>query len=504
MSNLDEKINKTSDDNSKVEVVIKRNENEQLDELDLLHIFVNMGRKKRIYAWLIIAGILLGMIVPLLTAEMTERPESVSAMITLNYPGAENMRTPDGEELDINFISTSYVIQNALNKTRLKTPVSVSAVANNLKLERLLTEDTRQNLEYMKTLMEKNTTSVPDVGSVTYKYENKVILTLSNDFPTGNPGKTVRLDGNELTSLLDNIAEEANDYFFETFSTFVLPEENISNLDMESLDYIEKLDSMLDVLNGLSKFCSNKDNEYYLYRSKLDGMTFKDINDCIKLVKDIDIDYLYAYVYYNCIAIDKLTTITKYEYALRNADQALKVLKENIDTNANVIANYKNENILVASQEGTTTKISSSVTDYYNELIVKQSEYYIDKADTQTTIDNLNNKIKGFNTSQSTTKQIDYVKDEIDSIYNMCCELYRITFEHAKEIIDSDFYRNEFITIIGSQYVGEGFFNPALIKKILIGAAVGAVLAVVVWCFDGLVMEFKLSNKKKEEREVEQ
>lgn len=503
MSELkDNLIPAVKDDNSKVEVVIKHDENDRVEELDLLHIFVNMGKKKRIYAWLIILCMLVGLAAPLLMAELADRPESVTAVITFNYPDADKLIAPDETPLDLNYITSSYILQNALNRTKLSKPITVSALANNIKLERLLTEGTRQNLEVMSQKQDKLTNQVPEVEEVKYNYESQVILTLANDFGDKDSKKKIRLEGGELATLLNNITEEYNAYFFEKYSTFVLPDEDITNVDMSSLDYIERLDTMLSVLNRLDKYCTDAEKEDYLdYRSKKDGMSFKNIHDCIQLVKDIDVDYLYAYVFYNCIAIDRLTTVTKYEYSMRNMQHAMSILLDNISTNEGVIANYKNDNILVASEDGNTTTISTSVTDYYNELISKQADFYLEKAETQNDIDNLNDKIIGFKNSISSSSQLNYVETELSTIYDICKELYSLTVQHADEIISSDFFRDSYISIIGAQYTAQGFMSPATLKKAVIGAVVGAVLAVVAWCCDGLVMEFKLSNRKKEERE---
>lgn len=512
MSDINEKIkNLKTDDDSKVQVVIKKEDRENLDELNLLHIFVNMKQKGRIYAWLIVLCMLVGLAAPMLMSELAEKTEDVTAVITFEYPGGEKLLVPgsiddtkkEPEYLDLNYIASSYILQNAINKTKLSKNISASALAANIKLEKLLTDATRQELEVMSQVLDADNKLAGDVKEVTYNYENQIIITLSNGFGSKKDKKKTYLDGGELSSLLNSIADEYSDYFFDTYSTLILPNSDIANLDMASMDYIERLDSMLDVLNTLEQYCRDPEKEEYLnYRSKMDGMSFADICDCIKLVKDIDVDYLYAYVYFNCIAMDRNTTVTKYEYSLRNAMQAMKILNENIDTNANVIANYKNDNILVASTEGDAKQLSTAVTDYYNELILKQAEYYVEQSDTQTTIDNLNDKISGFKNSSSSATQLSYVENELDSIYNICCELYKLTVAHASEIIDSDFYRNSYLTIIGAQYDGESFMSAATVKKAAIGAVVGAVLAAFIWCFDGLVMEFKINGKKREEYEA--
>ncbi len=509
MTEIDKNVIREIEDNRKVEVVVKQDNYQEEAELDLVQVFVNMGKKKRIYAWIIILCMLVGFAAPMLMSEFADKNESVSAVLTFLYPEAAKNQDPEGELLDINYLTSSYIINNALRKTKLSVDVPLSAIANNISIETLLAEGTRQNLEVMEKQLEEGTNKdYSEVKNITYVYEGKFIVTLGNGFTTDPDGKNKKyLDGGELSSLLNNIISSYNEYFYETYLDMKLPDNNLDSIGNENLDYIERLDSIVELTDLLVEYIDDENREKYLgYRSKKDGMSLKDVRDCIQLVRDIDVDYLYSFVYYNSITKDKNSMMTRYEYQLRNEQRKLSVIEGNIENNKKLISEYKNDTINVSMQDQGVAQVSSVTTDYYNELILSQSDNYENKSSISERIANLNDKIAGFKNSGSSKEQLTFVKKELDSLTNICNTLYNLTKDHAEEIVDSEFYKNSYIDYIGAQYLGTSFFSAANIKKAVIGMVVGLVLAVVVWGADGLVTEFKRgsteNNKRKKEEGV--
>ena len=500
MTEIDKNVLQEIGKNQKVEVVVKRDASARAGELDLVRVFSNMGKKRRIYAWLIVACMLIGLAAPLLLAELRDKTENVSVVINLLYPSAQNKLAPDGEPLDVNYIKSSYILQNAIKKTQLSEKIPISALERNISIEELLSEETRQKLEVVEKVIGETQKDYESVLDVDYKYEGKYIVTLANGFTTDPEGKKkTYIDGAELTSLLNNIAESYSEYFYDTYMDLTLPDNTLDSIKSEDLDYIERLDEIVSLLNSLSQYCTDEEKEQYLtYRSKIDGMSFEDIDECIRLVRDIDVDYLYAYVFYNSITKDKKSMVTKYNYQLKNAERELEVILGNIKNNDDLISEYKNKKIEV-SQMGQESTKSSTVTDYYNELIMSQSDNYKDKSDLGERIANLNDKIAGFKNSSSSSAQIDFVEEELTSLVNICSTLYELTEEHAKEILESDSYRSSFINYIGAQYLADSFFNAGNIKKAIIGMVVGAFLAVLIWGMDGLIEEFKRGTALKDE-----
>jgi hypothetical protein len=285
-----------------------------------------------------------------------------------------------------------------------------------------------------------------------------------------------------------------------------LPDNTLASIESTDLDYIERLDEAADLLNSLSKYCTDSSKGIYRsYRSKLDGMSFNDINACISLIKDIDVDYLSGYVFNNSITRDKQAMITKYNYKLKNLDRDFDVVLGNIKNVEGLISEYKNKKIEV-SLAGQESKTSSTVTDYYNELVMNQAQNYADKASLGEKIANIRDKISGYTVTNTSTAQKDYVQNELTYLVDVCNILYQVTEDHAKEILESDFYKNSYISYIGAQYLKDSFFSASNIKKAVIGMAVGAFLAVVIWGMDGLIEEFKrdpsINNGKKREEEA--
>ncbi|MCR5767267.1 MAG: hypothetical protein K6G45_02110 [Lachnospiraceae bacterium] len=488
-------------ENSKVEVVVKREDSEEAGELDLVRVFSNMGRKRRIYAWIIIACLLIGLATPLLMAELAEKHESVSTVITFLYPQAAYQKAPDESDLDMNYVKSSYIIQKALDRSKLSIKIPISAVERNISIESMLSENTRQRLEVAQKMTDESK-NYTDVLNIPYIYEGRYIVTLTNGFSTDPEAKKkTYLNGTELSNLLNGIVTAYNEYFHETYSKFTLPDNTKASYASESMDYIERLDGMVELLDNLSKYCTDKEKEDFLeYRSLKDGLTLLDINKCIKLVKDIDVDYLYAYVYFNSISKDPTSMVTKYAYTLRTTQTELDQINESIKDNANLIAEYKNKSILVSLGEQGTNQLSTTVTDYYNELIKTQAQHFEDKAGLNEKIANLNDKIEGFNKASSRSTQVKYVNDELASLTLVCDALYDMVEAHADEIVNSDSYKNLYMDYIGAQFINTSFFSASTIKKTVIGGVVGLFLGIFIWGMDGLIEEFKRGSKESKEK----
>ena len=153
MTEIDKNVLTDLSKNQKVEVVVKRDASARAGELDLVRVFSNMGKKRKIYAWLIIACMFIGLAAPLLMAELKDRTENVSVVINLLYPSAQKRLAPDGKPLDVNYIKSSYILQNAIKKTQLSEKLPISALERNISIEELLSEDTRQKLEVVEKVI---------------------------------------------------------------------------------------------------------------------------------------------------------------------------------------------------------------------------------------------------------------------------------------------------------------------------------------------------------------
>ncbi len=498
-----------NDNDSKIEVLLKNDESlERDDDLNLLNIFTNMKKSFRLYSWIILLCFAIGLLAPYSILLIKDKTPSVSAVVTYQYSAASEGKNPDGSNLDVNILKSSNIISSALKSTHLSKDISASAVAQNIFISRMLTDGSKKSLEIMQKMdeatidMQEPEKYVDFINSMnTGSYRDQYIVTLQNDF--GTDESSVSLNGDEMASLLNNIIDEYEKYFFETYDVFSLPDNTIDDISVEELDYIEWLDNMDNILDSLSSYCTNEAHGRFLnYRSKIDGLSFADINRMINLVKSARVDYLYAYVYYNGMAKDKERIITRFEYSLRNLNHSLAVIEENISNGASLIENYQTGNILISRQsvgDNETQDITTkSVTEYYNSLIIKQADLYGQKSSTELSIDNLNDKIRLFTKGPSSKAKIENVESEIVEVNGICKQLYDLARRHAEEIVESETYRNSFITEINATDTNK-FFSGNLIKKVLIGAAAGIFLGCAMWFVSAFTAEWKEADRRASE-----
>ena len=151
------------------------NSNQEDGTIDLGNVFHNMKLKKRIFAWVLVLCLVAGVCAPLLLYQFTKAPLTVSSVVTLRYEApiardAEAIRNgrktlaeaelepvtdltaPDGMELDLNQITSSYVLQTALDSMTLSNPITASVLRNNIGIRTVLTEESQRVREALAGL----------------------------------------------------------------------------------------------------------------------------------------------------------------------------------------------------------------------------------------------------------------------------------------------------------------------------------------------------------------
>ena len=491
----------TSEDKSKLEVVLKRDSMQDVGaEIDLMNIFTNMGKRKKIYVWFILFCLFIGLLVPALIPQIRNE-DAISAIISLRYPGAEDELAPDGTELDLGKVMASNIVQAALNRTYLSYNLTASQVSTKMKVEKVLTDATNKQLEILQKYenTQYNEEYIKRLTSVEMDYKTSYIITLENGYTVDN--KYVKLPGTELATLLNNIIDEYRKEFFEEYGEFKLPDNKLADISLDELDYIEWLDCVNDILDSLEAYCKEPNRVAYNdYRSHKTGLTFNDISELVALVKDVQVEYLYSHVYFNCLSKDKENTLTNFNYRLLALNKQLDIINEKITTGKSVIENYKNDNILVTGAGDETDEEYKMnvkrVTDYYNSLIMQQADYYVERASLTRKIANMNDKIEGFSAGTGTAYQISVVETETKHISDIMQKLYDLVKAQAEEIGAGDSYMNSFVTTIDAVYYEEAFVSlPDLLLLCKCGG-IGLLIGLLVWAMDGLILELKDSSAR--------
>ena len=154
------------DRDAKISVTLNRQEETEENTIDLSRVFFTMKKKKRVFAWVLVLCMLVGVCAPLVLAQFSGTPLTVSSLVTLNY-GTNGIKAPDGSELDLNQLTSSYVLQNALNSMELSQPLTVSVLKNNIRIERILSENSRRQQEVASSMIaDKNNGAYTQVQGV--------------------------------------------------------------------------------------------------------------------------------------------------------------------------------------------------------------------------------------------------------------------------------------------------------------------------------------------------
>ena len=519
MENQEKNRPLTIDKDAKIQVVVNRaaSANQPL-EIDLGRVFGRMKTKKRVYAWVLVLCMAIGVCAPLLMYQFNQPELTVSSVVTLDYdvvtpdptdPEDESkarrspvtdLTAPDGTDLDLNQVTSSYVLQNALSGLPLSQPVSVTNLRDNIKIERILSEDSRRQQEVAASMIDdKNSAAYTQVQEIELTYDNKFVVSLTNGFGDPEARQKIHLTDDELATVLDRVLRAYNDYLVTTYLDSRLPDDEISIIDIENLDLLESLDLLRTAEENLYEYCDEKTDAMKAYRSFRTGKSLTDWMENLETVASVNIHYLYSYVYTNSIVKDKDAMVTSYQYQLRTAQNQLAEVNEKIATVKSILDSYKNDEIFVSMQESDSSKSTRTTTDYYNGLVIDQTDNYEKAATLETRIADLEGKIAALN-SQKEQVNLDTAEAELKTAVDTTANIYQGIREHMAELFANA--ENTHYAEYSAAY-GEGAsFLSANMQKMILGAVLGAVIACVLWFMSALMPEFHRGSENDKAKEA--
>ncbi len=481
-----------NDNGQKVEVIVNH-QGEVNGEISVVSVFSNMAKKKKVYLHLLAILLIIGLALPMLIAEIGTKAPDTQAAVMLRFMDID---PESGKEVNPQPVSfTSYVLQEALSNTQLSSDISLTNLESNIKIEQLLTTETRQRLEILDKEIAASATRVSQATSIKLDYENTFIISLSNGFGSPESRNKTYLSTSEIQDLLNNIIKAYNSQLYKTRSDFAFPESDLASLQYNDLDFLENLDIIKSSLASLKNYCDSNAELYPDYRSASTGMSFHDLSDIISTVNDIDISYLYSYIMYNGITLDQATLINKYNYTLRTARLDLADVNSRIEGNKKIIDEYQNQVISVIGGEEQSGNPVSITTDNYNKLVLTQTELFEKKTSLESQISDLENKIKVFGETASTT-EVETVRQEYERVYNDAVSVQDLVLAQGDELLNSDTVKNSYIVSTTAQSKTVSFFSSKNIKRAVIGGVAGVIVAVCIWFIASLATEMRKKGRE--------
>lgn len=491
-----------------INLIVNRPNEEGMTEIDLARVFYNMKKKLRVYLWVMLLCFTAGVCAALLLHQVSKKPLTVSSVVTLKYDvvrknssgqvisrtAVKNLTAPDGKELDLSQVTSSYVLQTAMDGMTLSQPVTLAELRDNIRIDRILTEDSRRKQEVASRMVDdKSSGAYTQVQNIDLTYINSFVVSLTNGFGSSK----IMVTDAELRLMLDRVMAAYNDYLVTAYADLKLPDNEIGAIDIQAQDIQESLDMLRTAVRNLRSYCASEPASIRSYRSYRTGRSLNDLMAELQTVRTVNVNYLYSYVYANDIVRDREAVMTSYQYRLRNLQTRLAAVEERIATNQGILDNYKNDEIFVSMQESDSSRSTKATTDYYNSLVTEQAQNFNTVADLEEQIADIEDKLEKLDATRAdSTLAMDSTKAEAEltTVMDICRRAYDQISEQFQEIMDSPSFTT-YIDHSVAQGKSSGLSSAA--KKVVIGGVAGLFIACCFWFLSGIAPEFRL--KKEEE-----
>ena len=343
-----------------IQLVVNRPQSNEVT-IDLGNVFHNMKMKRRIFSGLLVFCLVVGLCVPLLLYQFNRPMLTVSSVAVLRYEvkvgdseyvPVTDLTAPDGEPLDLNQITSSYVLQTALDGLSLSQPVTAAQLRNNIRIQTILTEESSRVKEALAGLAEaKDSEAYTRLETAEMKYQNRFVVSLANGFGEEDSRVKTKLKDDELKQVLDRVMTVYNDYLVKTYADIKLPEDKFSAIDIQELDILESLDLLRAGIDDLLGYMSKKTDAVRAYRSSKTGRSLEDWEETLKTFRNINVDYLYTLVSEDAVTRDKTALLTTWKYQLRITQNELDKVSAEITETQKILDTYQNDNIYISMQD---------------------------------------------------------------------------------------------------------------------------------------------------------
>ncbi len=486
--------------------------------VSLRNVIFNMKRRRRIFAWVLVLCVIFGICAPLMLYPFTKQELTVSSVVTLRYDVPKDpqslilpeeaeyvpvtdLTAPDGKTLDLGQITSSYVLQTALDGLTLSQPITANNLRTNIRIQTVMTEESRRTQEALAGLAEiKNAGAYTGLTEAEILYENRFVVSLSNGFMeegSENPLSKKELQPEELRLILDRVLSIYNDYLVRTYAGAQLPEDRFSVIDVEALDIQDSLDRMRSGLKALADYGEGQSAAVRSYRSWKTGKSLADWTETAATFRNIRVEPLFSRVAAENMTGNRSTLLTEYRYLLRNAKTELQMVQGRIEETAKTLKNYKNDNIFITMQDSDGSRSTSVTTEYYNRKAAEQAENYKKAAELQYTAADYERRILRLESGEA-APVTEEITAEAKAALAEAQALYAGMREHMAEVFESALYTG--YTEHSTPQGKERNFLVASLKKIILGAAAGAVIGFGIWFLAGLAEEMRDSRESEERK----
>ena len=123
-SKVEKQQSESLENSKKIDLYINNSDKDEPKGISIMNVFSRLKQRFHIYVWVMLIGLFAGLLAPTLMYTFKNKQESAVAVLGLDYGGADAGLAPDGSGLDITYLKSSYIVENALKSVTLSKEVS--------------------------------------------------------------------------------------------------------------------------------------------------------------------------------------------------------------------------------------------------------------------------------------------------------------------------------------------------------------------------------------------
>lgn len=457
--------------------------------------------KRFFVLWLciaIIAGLLsigIGII-----RQKTTHVGDVTALISLNYDGADQGLDPDGNKLDITKIKSPSIINEALNEIDIDESAS-DKVRQNISITGIVPKDAMDKLSlYYKSFSSSNGNSLQAAQSLLdSKYNSTEYIITLNYFGCGMSLE----QGNEI---LNAVLNRYRDYFFTTYSYNTTLGSSINVIDYKSYDYAEATNIFSSNLDAITEYVTNlKNNDNTNFRSSETGYSFDDLLKTAQTLKNNDLDRVTSYITINNVTSNNVSSmLSYYNYLIEELNRKKDVSQSQLDSINDSIKNYEKDPLILVvgdnNENSTTPEGETKTTDNQTDLNKEYDDLCNQRISVQKDISDYNKDIKYYTqivNSFKSAKKVDkkdikVVESYLKSLDSKLNELIKNVNETADEYYTKVAFADSFKILVPASGEESSIVSNKFVTIFAIIEGVWLVIYLLIGIIGGIVS----ANKK--------
>lgn len=461
-------------------------------EIDILNVFGNMSRRRRLYRYLVAIAVCMGLLAAFLitgVGQIVGNGSYAQSVITLQYEGIESGLDPNGAAFDINKLKSPVVIEDALTGLGI-TDISTEEIRKNIEIEGVIPEDAVERITVINQMAQEDAANYEKILDVEY-FPSQYVVSL-------NQGRG--MSASETREILNAVLESYRTWFLDTYANTAVLTVTGNLIRYQDYDYAESIDMLQAQIDMMQDYVTERRDQAPDFRSAGTGLSFGDIVTALETIESIDMANLSSYIENNVLTKDRQRQIEYYNYKIKNYTMELSEVQTQLSTVQSTLDTYVKDPVVIVSSQETTQEITQT-SEYYDSLVQEKIRLSKQIAETNTKLNETYTLLDTVTLSNRKNVQSEYDKaDEmLEHLTETISEWTELIEETTEEYYTTTLFSNAVKIAVPAQYKAAGGM-AAVVKRIALCVAAAVGVVIVIWCADGVRMEVAVMRKKEKQK----